>query len=249
VELEAAQRRRWGLPELAPPKDAELGKEPWHFELRHFIQKSPHRHPIVTQTGHIVGETEVVSITERPMMNTITTLLTDDAQEHFPYDLSAWMDRQQLMCLALQAAAEVGSAHFGAGDFIMEGERHRPQVLLALLSYSYATGRFASSLIEQGIREDEKMRYLGANSQPYSQLLRRFRRRHRPALKECLLDLFRTVWKSRHHLLSEPAWANAAPTDVQGLVPWNGRFMRDLVCEVERRIDQAVQFDTLEMDE
>ena len=182
-------------------------------------------------------------------MNTITTQLTDGAQEYFPYDLSSWMDRRQLMCLALRAAAEAGSTHFGAGDFVMEGERHRPQVLLALLSYSYATGRFASSLIEQGIREDEKTRYLASNSQPDGPLLRCFRRRHRPALEECLLDLFRSVWKSRHHLLSEPAWANAAPTATQGLVPWNGRFMLDLVCEVERRIDQAVQFDSMEMDE
>jgi hypothetical protein len=183
------------------------------------------------------------------MMNPITTLLAHDAQEHFPYDLSAWMDRQQLMCLALQAAAEAGSTHFGAGDFIMEGERYRPQVLLALLSYSYATGRFASSLIEQGIREDEKTRYLAANSQPDGQLLRCFRRRHRAALKECMLILFRTVWKSRNHLRSEPAWANAVPMAVPGLVPWNGRFMRDLACEVERRIDRAVQFDSMELDE
>ena len=182
-------------------------------------------------------------------MTTLTTTLTDDAHESFPYDLSAWMDRQQLMGLALQAAAEAGSTHFGAGDFIMAGERYRPQVLLALLSYSYATGRFASSLIEQAIREDEKMRYLAANSRLDGALLRCFRRRHRPALKECLLNLIRRVWETRHHRMSAPLRANAAPPTVQGLVPWNGRFMRDLVCEVERRIDRAVQFDTMEMDE
>jgi hypothetical protein len=203
---------------------------------------------IVTPAGHIADETAVVSITERPMMNTIATQLTDGTQDHFPSDLSVWMDRQQLMCLALRAAAEVGTVHFGAGDFIREGERFRPQVLLALLSYSYATGRFASSLIAQAICEDEKTRYLAANSQPDSQLLRRFRRQYRSALNECLLDLFRAVWKSRHSLRREPGWTNRASMTDQGLVPWNGRFMRDLVGEVERRIDQAVQFDSMELD-
>ena len=182
-------------------------------------------------------------------MNTITTQLTDGAQEYFPYDLSAWMDRRQLMCLALRAAAEAGSTHFGADDFVMEGERHRPQVLLALLSYSYATGRFASSLIEQAIREDEKTRYLAANSQLNGELLRCFRRQHRPALKECLRTLIRIVWETRQHLMSAPLRANAASAAVLGSMPWNGRFMRDLVCEVERRIDRAVQFDSMEMDE
>jgi len=52
----------------APPKDGKFGKEPWHFELRYFIQKSPHRHLFVTQIGHIAVETEVISITERPMI-------------------------------------------------------------------------------------------------------------------------------------------------------------------------------------
>jgi hypothetical protein len=182
-------------------------------------------------------------------MTTLMTKMTDDAHESFPYDLTAWLDRQHLMNLALQTAAEVGASHFSANEFMRDGERYRPQMLLALLSYSYATGRFASSLIEQAIREDEKTRYLAANSQLNGELLRLFRRRHRPALRECLLNLIRTVWETRQHQLAAPGQAYASPAVIQGLVPWNARFMRDLVCEVERRIDRAVQFDTMEMDE
>jgi hypothetical protein len=182
-------------------------------------------------------------------MTTLTTTLTDDAHESFPYDLSAWIDRQHLMGLALQTAAEVGTSHFGADVFIRDGERYRPQMLLALLSYSYATGRFASSLIEQAIREDEKTRYLAANSHLEGELLRCFRRRHRPALKECLLNLIRIVWEARQHLMSEPLRGHAVSEVIPVSMPRNGRLMRDLVCEVERRIDRAVQFDTMEADE
>jgi hypothetical protein len=182
-------------------------------------------------------------------MITLTTTLTDDAHESFPYDLSAWLERQHLMCLALRTAAEVGTSHFGADDFIRDGERFRPQMLLALLSYSYATGRFASSLIEQAVREDEPTRYLAANSLLDGELLRRFRRRHRSALRDCLHNLIRIVWETRQHLMSGPFRADTASTVVPGSMPLNGRLMRDLVCEVERRIDRAVQFDSMEMDE
>jgi len=182
-------------------------------------------------------------------MKNLASTLTDDAYVSFPYDLGVWMDRQPLMGLALQTAAEAASRHFGAGDFIRDGKRYRPQVLLALLSYSYATGRFASSSIEQAIREDEKTRYLAVNSHLEASLLRNFRRRYRPALKECLLNLIRSVWETRPDPRSTPLCAKVAPTAVPRLVPQYGRFLRDLVCEVERRIDRAVQFDTMELDE
>lgn len=182
-------------------------------------------------------------------MTILTTTLSDDAREFFPYDLSAWMDHQELMGLALRTAAEVGASHFGTDDFIRDGTRYRPQMLLALLSYSYATGRFASSLIEQAIREDETTRYLTANTVLDRDLLRLFRRRHRAALKESLLRLMRNAWETRQLLMAVPMPVNATSAASPNARPPSARFMRDLVCEVERRVDRAVQSDAMEMDE
>jgi hypothetical protein len=182
-------------------------------------------------------------------MKTAMTLLNDDARDWFPCDLSGWIDRHRLVGLTLQTAAEVGSIYFGTGDYVLDGDRYRPQVLLALLSYSYATGRFASSLVTQGIVEDETMRYLATSSRPDPKVLRRFRRQHRQALKQCLLDLFRSVWKARHQPLPELTGLTLLATAGQVQVPWNARFIHNLVDEVEQRLDRAVQFDFMELDE
>jgi transposase len=70
----------------------------------------------------------------------------------------------------------------------------RPQMLLTLLAYCYATRRYGSRDIEWAMTHDRMVRYICAHVYPDWCLLRRFRRRNRERLVECLTLVFQQAW-------------------------------------------------------
>ncbi|MCI0744644.1 MAG: transposase [Verrucomicrobia subdivision 3 bacterium] len=62
----------------------------------------------------------------------------------------------------------------------------RPQMLLTLMSFSYATGYYGSEDIERAFRFDRTVRYICARSFPEAVVIRKFRRQYRAALDQCL---------------------------------------------------------------
>ena len=104
-------------------------------------------------------------------------------------DLRQRVGSSQLLRWALEApqtvegsAAETLVARFG--DF-------RPQMMLTLLSFSYASSCYGSEDIERAIESDRTVRYICARIFPDAKALRRFRRLFRPALDQCLAYVLR----------------------------------------------------------
>ena len=79
-------------------------------------------------------------------------------------------------------AAESLKARFG--DF-------RPQMMLTLLSFAYASSCYGSDDIERAIESDRTFRYICARIYPDAKAIRRFRRLFRPALDQCLAYVLR----------------------------------------------------------
>jgi hypothetical protein len=73
----------------------------------------------------------------------------------------------------------------------------RPEMLLSLLTYCYATGVFSSQDIEAACRQDPVARYLCANNFPDAKTLRRFRRLHREQIRQSLANLFQRAAQIR----------------------------------------------------
>ena len=80
------------------------------------------------------------------------------------------------------AAAETLRARFG--DF-------RPQMMLTLLSFAYASSCYGSEDIERAIESDRTSRYICARIYPDAKAIRRFRRHFRAALDQCLAYVLR----------------------------------------------------------
>lgn len=80
------------------------------------------------------------------------------------------------------APAEMLRACFG--DF-------RPQMMLTLLSFAYASSYYGSEDIERAIESDRTFRYICARIYPDAKAMRRFRRAFRGALDQCLLYVLR----------------------------------------------------------
>lgn len=115
----------------------------------------------------------------------------------FPADLRDWVDERVLVCLVLDAVSSQNSDHLGLRRITRPDEDLQPCVMLSLLVFAYATGRYASDLVEASLETDPTLRYLCANRYPTWNDIRRFRRLNRVPLTACLEALFRRVMALR----------------------------------------------------
>lgn len=116
------------------------------------------------------------------------TAVARERKTESPDDLRAIVGERGLIELALQSVPHFGSA------LPMWHKTTAPELssrmLLALLTYCYAAGLYASEDIHWACRRDSGARYLCANTWPDEQSLRRFRRKWRPLIQSCLAWVF-----------------------------------------------------------
>jgi transposase len=75
-------------------------------------------------------------------------------------------------------------------------DAYHPRMMLALLFYSYATGRFSSRKIEAATHDSLAMRYVAANQHPDHDTICTFRRR----FLDPLSDLFVQILEVAHQM-------------------------------------------------
>lgn len=107
-------------------------------------------------------------------------------------DLSRFVGERNLVTLSLDAVQSLDESLLKQMNVMKPGLR--PQMLLTLLTYSYASSLYASKDIESAIETDPTVRYLCAKTRPSWQMLRRFRRQNREAVQQCLLYVLKQVW-------------------------------------------------------
>jgi hypothetical protein len=141
------------------------------------------------------------------------------ARVNCPADLRRLVGEGPLMRMVQESVGEVRVPESGCGS---NGGGVPSDVLLKLLTYSYAAGYTGSAEIVEELRWDEVMSDLAAEHSLRLDDLRGFRRRCRSQLQRCLGEVLRRV----------------------AVGP-------DLPCEVEAhaRIARAVQADSFALDE
>jgi transposase len=83
-----------------------------------------------------------------------------------PCDLRDWLPADRLVHLILDAVEQIPTAHFHVNHRGTGSEQYPPTLMLALLIYRYATGRFGSRTLEAATHSDVAVRYLCANHHP-----------------------------------------------------------------------------------
>src|SRR5260370_4418342 len=83
-----------------------------------------------------------------------------------PCDLREWVPQEHMVHFILDAVEESRTGHFRVSAGGTASEKHPPTMMLALLIYCYATGRFGSRTIEAATYSDVAVRYLCANLHP-----------------------------------------------------------------------------------
>lgn len=83
-----------------------------------------------------------------------------------PCDLREWVPEGHIVQFILDAVEQIPTAHFHVNHRGTGSEQYPPAMMLALLIYCYATGRFGSRTIEAATHSDVAVRYLCANTHP-----------------------------------------------------------------------------------
>ena len=83
-----------------------------------------------------------------------------------PCDLREWVPEGHIVHFILDAVEQLPLAHFHINHRGTGSEQYPPAMMLALLIYCYATGRFGSRTIEAATYSDVAVRYLCANTHP-----------------------------------------------------------------------------------
>ncbi len=117
-------------------------------------------------------------------------------------DLRDWLPEDHLAWFVIDAVGELDLAAFFA-DYRADGHgraAHDPEMMVALLIYSYATGERSSRRIERRCREDIAHRVICANQAPDHATIARFRSRHEDALAGLFTEVLKLCVEGRADL-------------------------------------------------
>jgi transposase len=113
-----------------------------------------------------------------------------------PCDLREWVTDDHLVHLILDAVDQIPTGHFRVNHRGTGSEQYPPAMMLALLIYCYATGRFGSRTIEAATHSDVAVRFVCANLHPDHDSICTFRRENKAAFQAA----FVTVLQLAHQL-------------------------------------------------
>lgn len=152
-------------------------------------------------------------------------------------DLSLTLGERGLIKLVLDAVQTVDRERLKKEEKRNHG--FRPQMLLTLLSYCYASRLYASRDIEWAIENERTVRYICARTFPGWCVLRRFRRLNRDLVQHCLALVFKQAWAWRH---------DRGEVDFPGFIWFEEQFDEEAQAEAVKRLDLAALMDGVESD-
>jgi len=98
-----------------------------------------------------------------------------------PCDLRDWLPADHIVHFILDAVEQLPLSHFHVNARGTGSAQYPPAMMLPLLIYSYATGRFGSRTIEAATHSDVAVRYICANRHPDHDSICTFRTANEPA--------------------------------------------------------------------
>ncbi len=114
-----------------------------------------------------------------------------------PCDLREWVPEDHIVHFILDAVEQIPTAQFHVNDRGTGSEQYPPAMMLALLIYCYATGRFGSRAIEAATHSDVAVRYLCANLHPDHSSICEFRTANGAAFRAAFVSVLQLAQQLR----------------------------------------------------
>jgi transposase len=171
-----------------------------------------------------------------------------------PCDLRDWLPAEHLIHFILDAVEQIPTAHFRVNHRGTGSEQYPPTMMLALLVYCYATGRFGSRTIEAATHSDVAVRYLCANHHPDHDSICTFRTANREAFQAAfvtVLQLARELRLTRVGIVSVDGTKVQANASKHAAVSYQraGELIAQLELEVQELVTRAEAADTCQAKE
>jgi len=114
-----------------------------------------------------------------------------------PCDLREWVPQGHIVHFILEAVEQIPTGQFRVNHRGSGSEQYPPAMMLALLIYSYATGRFGSRTIEAATYSDVAVRYLCANHHPDHDSICTFRTANEAAFRAAFTTVLQLAQQLR----------------------------------------------------
>jgi len=114
-----------------------------------------------------------------------------------PCDLREWVPSDHIVHFILDAVEQIPTGHFHVNDRGTGSEQYPPGMMVALLIYCYATGRFGSRRIEAATHSDVAVRYLCANHHPDHDSICTFRVANKVAFQAAFVSVLQLARQLR----------------------------------------------------
>ena len=123
-------------------------------------------------------------------MSTRYVMVDRDTPMLLPVDLRDWLPADHIVHFILESVETQDLQGFQANVRGTGSEQYPPGMMLSLLIYCYATGRFSSREIELATHSDVAVRYIcGGDQHPDHDTICRFRRENRALFEECFVKV------------------------------------------------------------
>ena len=171
-----------------------------------------------------------------------------------PCDLREWVPQDHIVHFILDAVEQIPTAHFQVNDRGTGSEQYPPAMMLALLIYSYATGRFGSRTIEAATHSDVAVRYVCANLHPDHSSICEFRVVNKAAFRAAfvsVLQLAQQLRLTRVGAVSVDGTKIQANASKHAAVSYQraGEMIEQLELEVKELMERAEQAEAKEAQE
>jgi transposase len=171
-----------------------------------------------------------------------------------PYDLREWVPAGHIVHFILDAVEQLPITDFRVNERGSGSEQYPPRMMLALLIYCYATGRFGSRTIEAASYSDVAVRYLCANHHPDHDSICTFRTANKQAFKAAFVSVLQLA---QHLRLSKVGTVSIDGTKLQANASKHaavsyaraGEMIAQLELEVQELIGRAQQAENQETKE
>jgi transposase len=168
-----------------------------------------------------------------------------------PCDLREWVPADHIVHFILDAVEQIPTDHFQVNERGTGSEQYPPTMMLALLIYCYATGRFGSRTIEAATYSDVAVRYLCANLHPDHSSICEFRVVNKAAFRAAfvsVLQLARELHMSKVGAVSVDGTKIQANASKHAAVSYQraGEVIEQLELEVKELLERAEQAEAKE---
>jgi transposase len=168
-----------------------------------------------------------------------------------PCDLRDWLPAEHVVHFILDAVEQLPLNHFHVNARGTGSEQYPPAMMLALLIYCYATGRFGSRTIEAATYSDVAVRFICANQHPDHDSICTFRTTNEPAFVAAFTHVLHLAHQWRLTQLagiSVDGSKIAANASKHAAVSYQraGEMIAQLELEVQELLTRAKQADAQE---